>query len=389
MKVSYKYKDLITEDIRDIVYNNKLEENTQYIYEEYLPYQVFVTGSTFFKDVSIVVDNTFDPYCQESATDFSLDSLFSDIPTNCAAACSGGIDSSVVSLFVKPDILYTGYYSEPGFSEIPYAKSVADKIGASHLTFKLTETDYINAIDSFLGIVCTPIAGLGGVSEYLCLSKFMTECELSNTKIDTVFFGNGGDEVFLGYFYNHMIRHLIALAEEEHPYMENFKPYRRSFVYSNMDLLLERLVTRGAPYIEYSPVIDIVRKYTDYIDKMLNININMTLPALLHLNNQMCKANKIKGINPLSSKILFDRAKAFNTPFTEKPKKALVDMCKDLPEIIVNRTDKMGFPIPLHTWSTLSAMVQEAVERTGETYTGLTRRAWGLFMIERWKNVFN
>jgi hypothetical protein len=103
----------------------------------------------------------------------------------------------------------------------------------------------------------------------------------------------------------------------------------------------------------------------------------------------MCKANGITGINPLSNAELFDYALHFNTPISAKPKQTLIDFCPELPENIKRRTDKQGFPIPIHKWNALSLMIRASVEKYGETYTGINRRAWGLFMIDRWKSVFN
>ena len=61
MKIEYRYKDEVFEDIRDIVYNNRLWIDFKYIMEEYLPFQTFITGRTFFKDVTINSSIKFDP----------------------------------------------------------------------------------------------------------------------------------------------------------------------------------------------------------------------------------------------------------------------------------------------------------------------------------------
>ena len=80
MRLQYSYQDRFFDDIRDIVLNNKLEINYEHIFEEYLPFQVFVTGDTFFKGVRIVPSVKFEPsmigrgfdeeYFKESVNDY-------------------------------------------------------------------------------------------------------------------------------------------------------------------------------------------------------------------------------------------------------------------------------------------------------------------------------
>jgi asparagine synthetase B (glutamine-hydrolysing) len=383
MRITYKYKDFVTDDIREIVKNNRLIENTDYIEHEYLPYQIFISRETFFKGVTIEVDEAFDPTRQSKTKELPFDKIFEGKPTVCGAACSGGIDSSTVSIKVKPDHIYTGYYREPGFSEVPFAQSVADQINAMHWVYEITESEFINKLDQYISTICTPIAGLGGVAEYICLEKFV-----SDTGIREVYFGNGGDEVFMGYFYNHLIKNLMDVADKPHEYMDNFKPYRKSFVYGNLNLMIERLVNRGAQYNGKTALIKRLEMTDDITEKMLDININCTLPSLLHINQMMCKANGVNGYNPLSSQLLFDHAKELNNPMTDRPKAELVRMAANLPKAVTDRKDKAGFPIPLNTWNNLGEMMRESVERRREVFTGINRRAWGMFMIDRWRVIY-
>ena len=62
MRIKYKYKDRLFEDIRDVVYNNKLNINFEYLFEEYLPFQAFITGRTFFEGLTIEPSVKFDPF---------------------------------------------------------------------------------------------------------------------------------------------------------------------------------------------------------------------------------------------------------------------------------------------------------------------------------------
>jgi asparagine synthetase B (glutamine-hydrolysing) len=389
MKVHYIYKDVVFNDIRDIVFNNKLNMNHGFIENEYIPYQVFISGDTFFEGVSIGYDEGYDPANNfDVEEDFDLASVFTKVPEDCIVACSGGIDSSTVSLLGKPKAIYTGYYNEPGYDERGYSHLVSEKMGIPAMDIEVTEDEYINAIDDFLRAICTPIGGMGGIAEYICLKKAL---KLKQYRVKNVLFGNGGDEVFCGYFYNHMIFDLVRMAESEHEHMVNFGASRKNFVYNNISLLIERLNRR-----DYSGRTELPKAIGnlcidddyDYLDKILDININLTLPSLLHLNQQICKSMNVYGINPLSSTALFRRARGFNKNLNPKPKQALIDLCPALPEEIKKRNDKMGFPIPVHKWLKLSFLIKEATQAAGKKFDGINRRTWGLFMIERWKKLF-
>ena len=403
MKVFYTYKGEMFDDIRDIVENNKkLQPNWDYIFFEYMPYQVFLTGRTFFKDVYVQPNVKYDPVDQfeskitleEVMTQYLEAYEFSS--KSFAAAVSGGVDSSSVALLTEPMGIYTGYYDEPGYDEREYSEKISEILATYHVQLEVTEKLYLAAIDGFLEAVCSPIAGMGGVSEYLVLSLAK---EL--LKADSVFFGNGGDEVFCGYFYNHIIDEMVRSADEPHEWMDNFAPTRKRFVYENINTFINMLNYRGSGSPERNPF---DRLKGDYVDKMLSVNINYTLPSLLHINQQMCLANGVKGYNPLSSEVLIKHAKMFNSPISNEPKAWLKGMV-DLPPAIKNRKDKMGFPIPVHKWAKLNELMREAydsfitfvhdnnfgyydIREVSQPYDGINRRTWGIFMIERWRRLF-
>jgi asparagine synthase (glutamine-hydrolysing) len=87
-------------------------------------------------------------------------------------------------------------------------------------------------------------------------------------------------------------------------------------------------------------------------------------------------------------------------------KNAMADV---MPPVIVNRTDKMGFPVPLHEWLTRPGLVQEFVRdvfasrkalsrdliNNAKVLDGLTkesrygRKIWGLLSLELWQQAFH
>jgi len=122
------------------------------------------------------------------------------------------------------------------------------------------------------------------------------------------------------------------------------------------------------------------------------VNINITLPSLLHLNNQFCKAVGVLGLNPLSNIDLIKAAKFINTPMSEIPKWRLRTVHKNMPKSIVENTVKRGFPIPLKTWKRFNSLVKEyydsffnrrefsSVEKPH--YAFVDRFSWGVFLSE-------
>ena len=403
MKINYKYKDKEFDDIRNIVYNSKLEINYDYIFEEYLPFQAFISKRTFFKDVTINPSIEFDPFEYVKFEEFNKD-LFSkyiqeyltryefDYSKEFANAVSGGIDSSIIALETKPKIIYSGFFKEKEFNEIPYSTEIAKKIKANHYKYELNELDFLRNMEECIEILCSPIGGLGSVAEYTTLKKILKDVP----SIKQVIFGNGGDEIFMGYFFNYYIKEFYNKSCIKPKYMPNFLPFKKELSNKIIDFMIVASLNRGYPSALYSSFvkntfISKINKIESIIDKLLFININITLPTLLHINNQICKSTKIKGFNPLANKDLIRISKYINTPISKIPKESLRTLYEDMPKKIKNNYIKRGFPIPTHKWDTFNNVVKNAYnsffkrkEVTIEkmSYNGINRYTWGIFQAE-------
>ena len=127
------------------------------------------------------------------------------------------------------------------------------------------------------------------------------------------------------------------------------------------------------------------------MDKLLYVNINFTLPSLLHLNGQMCRFLEVQAFNPLANSWLISAARTINDPMTEIPKKLLREIRPDMPEGIKNNYLKRGFPVPYNTWVRLNHEMKEAydeffkrswVDVVKIPYDGINRWTWGVFQAE-------
>lgn len=373
MKISYKYKNEIFEDIRDITKNNKLQPNWEVIFNEYLPFQIFIDGKTIFKDLTVHSHVSYAETKQECSYVPFLSLLESSTEKylkrhnfsrdNAIAAVSGGTDSSLIALLTKPDKIYSGYYTENGFSELEYSSLIANEVQAKHCKVELTESDFMFYLQNMVDNIGVPIGGLGSVMEYAALNRI---CETNN--IDTVLFGNGGDEVFLSYFFCHIVKDLIQKNEKSTigRYMRNFTGLEQSAKFDLVDFAIASILNRSEYNIRgtdpFPHLLSGIAK-TDYIEKLLRVTIDCILPSLLHLNGQMCKAHDVSGLNPLTSIDLISKAKALNTPMSSIPKGILKFAHPNMPYKISTRTDKQGFPIPIHKWKTTLHIIDDYANR--------------------------
>ena len=404
MQIKYEYKDKTFEDIRDIVHNNNLDIDFQYIFEEYLPFQALITGKTFFKGLTIRSSAKYNPskyvkyqkfdneLFQKSIQNYLKEYDF-DFSKEFTCTVSGGVDSSIIALITKPKSIYSGrYIGEAFYDETEYSKLIAHELEAIHYIYDLTENDFLENMDDCLEITCSPIAGMGSIMEYATLKKALKD--MPNTK--QVLFGNGGDEIFMGYFFNYYVKEFYEKSYEFPNYMPNFLASKRDIAEKLIDFMIVASLNRSSLSDLYSPFvinkfIPMINSIKSIVDKLLFVNINITLPTLLHLNNQFCRALNVKGFNPLANNKLIEIAKHINTPMTQFPKEYLRNICDNMPKQIKENYIKRGFPIPTNNWHNLNHMMRNAYNsffKRSEVvvekipYNNINRYSWGIFQAE-------
>lgn len=375
--------------------------------------------------------------------------LRSDVPVG--AYVSGGLDSSTIASIASDQqdagslIGFTGKFSSYGneFDESRYARALAEQKGFQLCEQDITAQDFIENIRSVIYHLDYPVAGPGSFPQYM-----VSRLAARHRKV--VLGGQGGDEIFGGY-----ARYLIAYFEQcikgaiegtthngnfvvtyesiipNLVALRNYKPLLQEFwregLFESMDRRYFRLVNRAPsldseinwpalePYSAREVFTNIfngdnVRKES-YFDLMTHFDFKTLLPALLQVEDRMSMAHGLESRVPLLDHPIVELAATIPADIKFKDgrmKHILREVVKPfLPDVILNRQDKMGFPTPLSEWLTGEArdfvrdifLSQKALNRDlvdnrlvlrgvdGESRYG--RKIWGLLCIEIWQQEFH
>jgi len=121
--------------------------------------------------------------------------LVADVPVG--AFLSGGIDSSVVvglmaRIADRPVETFSVGFEEEGFSELPYARLVAEALGTQHHELVVTAQEVRENLERAVYHRDEPLAYPSEVPTLLL-------AELASQRVKVVLSGEGGDELFAGY----------------------------------------------------------------------------------------------------------------------------------------------------------------------------------------------
>lgn len=373
--------------------------------------------------------------------------LRADVPVG--TYLSGGLDSSTVaslaSLQTNGDFAgFTGKFSfSTDYDESAYARALAEWRGFSLYEIDITATDFIENIRKVIYHLDYPVAGPGSFPQYM-----VSQLAAQHRKV--VLGGQGGDEIFGGY-----TRYLIAYFEQcikaaidgtinngnfivtyesiipNLTALHNYKPLLQEFwregLFGAMDERYFRLINR-APLLkdeihwnllgDYSPFETFQSIFNgpnvgreSYFDRMTHFDFKTLLPALLQVEDRVSMAHGLESRVPFLDHPLVEFAATMPADIKFKDgtmKQVLKNAMRPvLPEIIVDRKDKMGFPTPLTEWlkgeardfthdvfSTQQAQERELVNNK-LVLDGLTRepkfgrKAWGLLCLELWQQEFH
>jgi asparagine synthase (glutamine-hydrolysing) len=371
----------------------------------------------------------------------------SDVPVG--SYISGGVDSSLIFNLVqshKSSILgFHGKFTEyPGYDESLFAKiAVNNNIKNLHI-IDIKAEDFEKYFEKVIYHLDYPTAGPGSFSQFM-VSKLAAEY------VKVVLGGQGGDEIFGGY-----ARYVIAYLEQslkaaiDGTYkngnfvvtiesiipnlglLREYKPLIKKFwsknLFNPMDERYFSLIERST---EMGTVIDWgslnMAKVKDdfsvifnnpnnvnkdaYFDKMTHFDFKCLLPALLQVEDRMSMAHGIESRVPFLDHPLVEFAATIpaDVKFKGGKMKNLIKeaFIKELPIKILQRRDKMGFPVPLKEWSEdklknyitniLDSMIKKnrPFIKSGELLKDFSkedifsRKIWSLISLEIWYQQFH
>lgn len=410
MDVFYKYKDKTSTDAREFILNNKLDIDYEYIFEEFIPFQFFITGKTIYKGVTIGKEYLFNGSKDNNEFDFSVESLKRsfelyldekefDFSEQFAVALSGGIDSGTVATLLKPEIVFTGYYDRKDCDEIELADETSSNINeiSTHLKIKLSEFDFIENLIEMLENNLIPSAGLGGVTEYVLLKKFKKEYP----DIKQFVFGEGGDEIFLGYFYNYYLRNLVNFNPIE-KHMSNFLPTKinkeKEIIDASIPIFLNRKNMNVLDLFSIYGTWEIIKnisKFKTIEEKLLSVNINMILLSQLHMKQVCGNSLGIKCFNPIANKTLIDNAFYINSSLNSRNiQKFPLRNLNILPRKVRDNEIKSGFKMPIDEWKNVELLFVEYYDKFFKRcvekfnfinmrgFPGVNRESWAVVQAE-------
>ena len=375
--------------------------------------------------------------------------LRADVPLG--AYVSGGFDSGVIAAVASEQLEsgllgFTGRFSiGPAYDESEYAREVSNHCGFPLYEIDIDEQAFVGNIAKVMYHLDQPIAGPGSFPQFMV-------SQLAATRRKVLLGGQGGDEIFGGYTryliayfeqcikgaiegtmgsgnfvvtYESIIPNLTALAT----YKPLLQEFWREGLFDDLAHRYFRLINR-APNLgdevnwsllgEYSPFESFLQIFhggnvgkESYFDLMTHFDFKTLLPALLHVEDRVSMAHGLESRVPfldhrvveLASTIPAD-VKFKNGTMKHVLREALGDR---LPDSVLARTDKMGFPVPLHEWLSRPGPARDFVYETllsraakgrelvdnQKVLAGLSgehpygRQLWGFLSIELWQQVFH
>ncbi len=121
--------------------------------------------------------------------------LIADVPLG--VFLSGGIDSTAVvalmaELGAQPLRTFSVGFAEPRYSELPYARRVAQRFATEHQEVSMGAEDLAHELPRLVAFRDEPVAEPSDVALYLL-------ARLASRSVKVVLAGEGGDELFAGY----------------------------------------------------------------------------------------------------------------------------------------------------------------------------------------------
>jgi asparagine synthase (glutamine-hydrolysing) len=320
------------------------------------------------------------------------------------AYVSGGVDSSLVAALAQghqPGLrmqAFTGKFAiGEAFDESRYALALAAQEDLRLHQLDITEEDFVRDIRKVIYHLDSPLAGPGSFAQFMVSG-------LASRHVKVVLGGQGGDEIFGGY-----ARYLMAYWEQcikgaldgtmdsgnfvvtydsiipNLRTLREYKPLLQEFwaegFFDMRDKRYFRLINRSNTF---GPVVDWGRlgqpnsfdefkrifwgdnvQKESYFDSMTHFDFKTLLPALLQVEDRMSMAHGVESRVPFLDHPLVELLATIpaNIKFQNGQLKRLlhVAFADRIPSSILERKDKMGFPVPLQLWLRQGGRAREFV----------------------------
>ena len=366
------------------------------------------------------------------------------------AYVSGGVDSSLIGILASKEknralpFFHGRFLDDIAYDESEYAQHAAQMCGAHLHVRDITAHDFVCHFNKIIYHMDFPVAGPGVFPQYMV-------SEMAAKHVKVVLGGQGGDEIFGGYaryviaYFEQCIKaaiegnykkgNFVVTAESIIPNLEVLNAYKPllqrfwrqglfeplekryfSLIDRGMDLDGEVLFTSGEREHVYQQFIDVFNaakfeKAESYFDSMTHFDFKCLLPGLLHVEDRVSMAHGLEARVPFlyHPLIEFVATVPANIKFTDGKMKHLLKQTFGhiLPSQVLNRKDKMGFPVPLSEW--MQADLKEYVldilhsglrrsdnfidykkiidniDNTGK----FSRKVWGFLCYEVWQQEFH
>lgn len=372
----------------------------------------------------------------------------SDVPLG--SYLSGGIDSSLVAIMAaradtrNNQAFHGKFTAYPGYDESHYARDVANQCGVTLHEVDISAEDFRRHINDVIFHLDFPVAGPGSFPQFM-VSKLASE------HVKVVLGGQGGDEIFGGYaryllaYFEQCIKaaidgtykngNFIVTIESIVPnlgLLREYKPLIKQFwqdgLFGSLDDRYFRLIDRSTDMrdeVDWSQL-DKVRVFEEfksifnnwnnvkkeaYFDRMTHFDFKCQLPALLHVEDRMSMAHGLESRVPFLDHPLIEFVATIpaDIKFLGGEMKHLIKNTfkTQLPKPLLERRDKMGFPVPLKEWMNgeLKGFIHDtfnserarsrpyinsnAVCRQLDSVGQFSRKLWGLLSLELWQQCFH
>lgn len=369
------------------------------------------------------------------------------------AYVSGGLDSSLIASLARghqPAVhmqAFTGKFSlGDAFDESRHAQALANHCNIELHQIDISEDDFVREIGKVVYHLDSPVAGPGSFAQYMVSG-------LVRGRVKVVLGGQGGDEIFGGYaryllaYWEQCIKaaldgtmnngNFVVTYESIIPNLQALRAYTpliQEFwaqgIFDARDQRYFRLINRsntfnnivdwdhiGHPnsFEEFKQIYwgDNVQKES-YFDSMTHFDFKTLLPALLQVEDRMSMAHGVESRVPFLDHPLVELLATIpsNIKFQNGELKRLLrtGFPDRLPATILDRKDKMGFPVPLQIWLRQGGRAREFVQdvfrsrcarerdylRPGfdvDTLIGgasvFNRNLWGFLSLELWQQQFH